>query len=666
MRHSSARGDGPQRRRPGAEDLGWDDSLYGNGNGDGRNGAPGSGAPRPADQGGTPPPDAPDAPDAPVAPGVTGTPSAGGGAAVPPVITGGVSGPPVISGGVAGPAPGGATAGRPPAPAVTGTAVTGTPAAGTAATGTPAAGTATALKDAADPGSSPADGSEPEAKGSRRARRPRSKARRVLRWSAITLAVLIVGTAGAGYWYYEHLNSNLRKDALDLGSGGLEKPEPNAFGQTPLNILLLGSDGRNSEKNIELGGARQDSDRKPLADVQMLLHVSADRSNMSVVSIPRDTRVPIPECKDPDDGKVYPQTTAAINTSLQHGGPGCTVATWKELTGIYIDHFMMVDFAGVVDMADAIGGVPVCVDKNVYSHDKKGHGSGLKLTAGTHAVKGVQALQWLRTRYGFEDNTDIGRAKAQHMYMNSMVRELKAGTKLTDPMKLRDLAEAATKALTVDEGLGSVKKLYDLGGDLQRVPTERITMVTMPWQYAAGGEYVVPKPGDAEQTFSLVRNDTALDGKDKKKKPAPDPQPTTAKDKLDVVVQNGTNSTVTGPVSGRANVIAGRLASLGYTSAATDSRLTTQADTTITYPAKEGRGDALALAKALGLPKDAVKESGSATRMRLVIGNDWRKGTSFPVPSEGKKEADKAPDSADALNGEDKKACMKVNPAYTF
>ncbi|MFH8349423.1 LCP family protein [Streptomyces sp. NPDC018045] len=563
----------------------------------------------------------------------------------------------------------------------TGTPVPGTPSPVTSAPGTsaaPAAGTATAVKDAAEPGAAPADGSapgasggpaesaEPEAKGARRARKPRSKARRVLRWSAITLAVLIVGTAGAGYWYYEHLNSNLRKDALDLGSGGLEKPEPNAFGQTPLNILLLGSDGRNSEKNIELGGARQDADRKPLADVQMLLHVSADRSSMSVISIPRDTRVPIPECKDPDDGKVYPQTTAAINTSLQHGGPGCTVATWKELTGIYIDHFMMVDFAGVVDMADAIGGVPVCVDKNIYSHDKKGHGSGLKLTAGTHSVKGVQALQWLRTRYGFEDNTDIGRAKAQHMYMNSMVRELKAGTKLTDPMKLRDLAEAATKALTVDEGLGSVKKLFDLGGDLQRVPTERITMVTMPWQYAAGGEYVVPKPGDAERTFSLVRNDTALDGKDKKKKPAPDPQPTTARNKLDVIVQNGTNSTVQGPVSGRANVLQNHLVSLGYSAAVTDTRLTTQADTTITYPAKEGRGDALALAKALGLSKDVVKESRSATRMRLVIGNDWRRGTSFPKPPAGKEEAGKAPDSADALNGEDKKACMKVNPAYTF
>ncbi|GAU68532.1 putative LytR family transcriptional regulator [Streptomyces sp. NBRC 110611] len=492
------------------------------------------------------------------------------------------------------------------------------------------------------------------------------KGRKALRWSAITLAVLIVGTAGAGYWYYEHLNANLQKAPRSLGGGGLKKPDPNAFGQTPLNILLLGSDGRNSEKNIELGGARQDADRKPLADVQMLVHVSADRSNMSVISIPRDTRVTIPQCTDPKTGEVYPQTTESINESLQHGGPGCTVATWQELTGIYIDHFMMVDFAGVVSMADAIGGVPVCVDRNVYSHDSKGHGSGLKLTKGTHPVKGVQALQWLRTRYGFEDNTDIGRAKAQHMYMNSMVRQLKKDAKLTNPGELRALAEAATSALTVDDGLGTVKKLFDLGGDLSRVPTGRITMVTMPWVYSSGEEYVLPKPGEADQTFAMLRNDTALDGKDKTKKPAPDPKPSTPKENLKVVVQNGTDSRVTGPVSGRASAVQQRLAGLGYTAAATDTSLTSQADTTLTYHGKDRRGDALTLAKALGLPNSAVRESSSATSMRLVIGNDWRDGTTYPKQPSDDKPARKAPDSADALNGEDTKACMKVNPQYSF
>ncbi|MBB4784982.1 LCP family protein [Streptomyces rapamycinicus] len=509
------------------------------------------------------------------------------------------------------------------------------------------------------------EGPAPHGAGHRRGgqgRPKRSRGVRILRWTALTLAVLVLGAAGAGYFYYEHLNGNLKKEDLDLGDSKIGKPEPNAAGQTPLNILLIGSDSRNTAENVKLGGAKQDADRKPLGDVQMLVHVSADRGNMSVVSIPRDTRVTIPRCTDPHDGTVYPKTEGAINQSLQHGGPGCTVATWKELTGVYIDHFMMIDFSGVVSMADAIGGVPVCVDNNVYSHDSKGHGSGLKLTKGTHNVKGIQALQWLRTRYGFEDNSDIGRAKAQHMYMTSMIRQLKSGTKLSDPGKLMDLAEAATDALTVDHGLGTVKKLYDLGNDLKRVPTKRTTMITMPWEYGGGGEYVLPKPGDAEQTFSLLRNDISLDGKDKKK-PDATPAPTAPKEQLPVVVQNGTASTVLGPVSGRAAVITSELARLGYAKATANTVLISQADTTVLYPDEPRQGDALAVAKALKLPKSAVKSSKSVREVTLVVGNDWREGTAYPKTAAD--DGDKTPKSADALNGEEK-GCMKVNPGYTF
>lgn len=495
-------------------------------------------------------------------------------------------------------------------------------------------------------------------------RRKRSRGVRILRWTALTLAVLIVGAAGAGYLYYEHLNNNIRKAELDLGDSKLSKPEPNAAGQTPLNILLIGQDSRNDKENLKLGGAKQDVGRKGLADVEMLVHVSADRSNMSVISIPRDTRVTIPKCTDPETDEVYEKTFAPINESLTHGGPGCTVATWKELTGIYIDHFMMVDFKGVVSMADAIGGVPVCVDKNIYSHDSRGHGSGLRLTKGTHPVKGVQALQWLRTRYGFEDNTDIGRAKAQHMYMTSMIRQLKSGTKLSDPGKLMDLAEAATSALTVDHGLGTVKKLYDLGNDLKRVPTKRTTMVTMPWEYRNDGEYVVPKPGDAEKTFSLIRNDISLDGKDKKKKKDKVPAPSEPKGELAVVVQNGTGSTVLGPASGRANAITGELVRLGYAKATANTQLTSQADTTISYPGEAKQGDALAVAKALGLPKSAVKESQSVTDVTLVVGNDWREGAAYPKTGDSADD-DKAPKIDDKINGEEKK-CMSVNDGYTF
>ncbi|WP_326689965.1 MULTISPECIES: LCP family protein [unclassified Streptomyces] len=502
-----------------------------------------------------------------------------------------------------------------------------------------------------------------------RRRRPRRK-RRVLRWFVIILALLILGTAGAGYLYYRHLNDNLGKDELNLGDQKLDKSDPNAAGQTPMNILLLGSDSRASKANVELGGSKGDRERPPLADVQMLLHVSADRSNMSVISVPRDTKTTIPKCTDPDDGKVYPKTTDRINTSLQHGGPGCTVATWEEMTGIPVDHFMMIDFAGVVSMADAVGGVPVCVNSNVYDPRSK-----LKLKKGSSTIQGKQALSWLRTRHGFGDGTDIGRAKAQHMYMNSMVRQLKAGTKLTDPGKMRGLAEAATKALTVDNGIGTVKKLYDLGNDLKRVPTKRITMTTMPWEYSQGGAYVVPKEGDSDQVFSLMRRDVALDGKDKKKPGAgksPQPtEPSQPKAQIPIRVMNGTGTSLQRPVTGRAGAVAGVLTRKGFSQAATDSTPKSQADSTITYPTEQQRGDALAVAKSLGIPERLVKHSSGVDQVTLVVGTDWREGDVYPKGDKGAgkggdQESDKTPDSADALNGNDKKACMKVNPNSTW
>ncbi|MEV4926932.1 LCP family protein [Streptomyces roseoverticillatus] len=565
--------------------------------------------------------------------------------------------------------------------------------------------------DKPEPSEKPGKGGKPgkDGSGAEPPRSRRARAARIARWAALCLAVLVLGTSAAGWFYYQHLNGNLKKDALNLGDKRLDRSAANAAGQRPLNILLLGSDSRNSPENVALGGAREDADRKPLADVQMLVHVSADRSNMSVISVPRDTRVTIPKCTDPEDGKVYKETNRQIiNTSLMNGGPGCTVAAWEELTGIPVDHFMMIDFSGVVSMADAVGGVPVCVDNNVY--DKL---SGLRLEKGTHNVKGEQALQWLRTRHGFEDGSDIGRTHAQHMYMNAMVRQLKSGTKLSDPDKLTDLAEAATKALTVDKDLGSVKKLYDLADDIKRVPSDRITMATMPWVSDPWDPdaHVIPKPGDAEKLFSLVRSDTALDGKDPKKDdkgPAPS-GPASPKGSIAVTVFNGTGTATQPVVTGRGAEVAAALVKQGFTKATSDSTPRAQADTTLSYAKTSQRADAEALAKALGLPERAVRMSTAVDGLTLVIGGDWRTGTTYPKagdaaaddkgakpgkagkPGQGetsgqaeksgkpgdddkaqgddkpKKEADnKAPESSDPLNGNDTSACMKVNSLNRF
>ncbi|WP_055490217.1 LCP family protein [Streptomyces sp. TP-A0356] len=496
--------------------------------------------------------------------------------------------------------------------------------------------------------------------------RPRRR-RRALRWSATVLAVVILGTAGAGYLYYQHLNDNLKKDDLNIGDAKdrAAQSKPNAAGQTPLNILLIGSDARDSAENQKLGGARDTFGGPPNADVQMLVHVSADRTNMSVVSVPRDTLLQIPKCTDPKTGRVYHASTQAMaNDSLRRGGPGCTVATWEKLTDIHIDHFMMVDFAGVVSMADAIGGVPVCVDRNIYSHTSSGHGSGLKLNAGTTYVKGEQALQWLRTRYGFEDGSDIARTKAQHQYMSSMVRQLRANATLSNPDKLRKLAETATAALTVDTELGTVAKLYDLSTELKKVPTDRITMTTMPYVYS--GERVLPKQGDAEQLFRLVRADIALDGKDTtNKKPTPQATaaaPTDSDDKIAVQVQNGTRTSTLAPASGRAGTVAQFLVGKGFTEARADSSTVLSEDrTVIRYPSADLKGDAERVAKALGLPAGSVRKSTDVSGVTLVVGADWRSGTDYKAP----KQDNATPTTANVLNGADKK-CMQVDPSFTW
>ncbi|MFG2313134.1 LCP family protein [Streptomyces sp. NPDC048566] len=497
--------------------------------------------------------------------------------------------------------------------------------------------------------------------------RPRRR-RRILRWSATVLALLILGTAGAGYLYYRHLNGNIKKDDLNIGDDKARAPrsKPNAAGQTPLNILLIGSDGRNSKEDQKLGGAKDTFNSAPRADVQMLLHLSADRSNMSVVSMPRDTLLRIPKCTDPHTGKTYAAGTSLTmtNDSLGRGGPGCTVATWEALTGIHIDHFIMVDFAGVVSMADAIGGVPVCVDANIYSHTSQGHGSGLKLEKGTTSVKGKQALEWLRTRYGFEDGTDIARTKAQHQYMNSMVRQLRENATLSNPGKLKNLAETATEALTVDDGLGTVTKLYDLSKELKKVPAGSITMTTMPWVYAPGNVRVLPKAGDADKVWRLLREDVPLDGDGgKKAKERTSKDPAAADDRIAVQVVNGTRTDTLAPVSGRASTVAEQLVGEGLSRATADRTTATAEETTvIRYPSDDLEGDALRVAKILGVPSSAVEKSPDVSGVTLVVGADWRDGTDYKAP----KDEDAAPASAKLEKDSDTGACMHVDPAYSW
>ncbi|MCX5013610.1 LCP family protein [Streptomyces sp. NBC_00555] len=543
-------------------------------------------------------------------------------------------------------------------------------------------------------GGADAPGTVPPPRGGRAARRAagrrtRKGRRRVLRWVSSVLSLLILGTAAGGYLYYRHLNGSIQTDELNLGETKLGGSKPNSFGQTPLNILLIGSDARNDAENQALGGATDTFGGPPLADVQMLLHLSADRSNMSVVSMPRDTILMMPKCTEPG-GKVHPASKGLVQTneSLQRGGPGCTVATWTELTKIPIDHFMMIDFKGVVSMADAIGGVPVCVEENVYSRNREGKGSGLKLPKGESVIQGETALQWLRTRYGFEDGTDIGRTHAQHQYMNSMAREFRKNAKLTNPVKLNSLAQAAIDAMVVDTGLNKIDKLYDLSMELKKVPPGRITMTTMPWVYSTKPGMdgrVEPLAGEAEDLFRMVREDIALDGKGsgtpaagaspapggtptapaQQPTSAPTTAPASAPAKIAVMVRNATGGKdgAQGKVKGRATDVAALLVGKGFAKADADNLAAGEDTTVVRFASDAQAADAAAVATALGLPATAVQKTDEVSGIVLFVGKDWRTGNA-PTPPPPAPTV--APTSAHALNGDNDKACMAIQPGFTW
>jgi LCP family protein required for cell wall assembly len=461
-------------------------------------------------------------------------------------------------------------------------------------------------------------------RGSRRAKR--SGIRRFLRVAAICLSVLVLVTAGAGYWLYQHLNGNITSVSLTDGAGknaaGHEKAD--AFGRTPINILVMGSDGRTSQEDCKLGGgcSKTGVQTGQNADVEMVVHISADRSNATVMSIPRDTVTDVPACTNPKSGAATPGYHGMINGALAYG-QACQVATVHKLTGIPIDHFVQVDFSGVVQMSDAVGGVPVCVDANVY--DTYSH---LKLSKGDHTLKGVAALEFLRSRHGFGDGSDLGRTYAQHLYLSSLIRKFKSAGTLTNPSAVYHLADAATKALTVDTGLGSVSKLIGLADDLNKVPSKRITFTTM--QTAADptdANRVVVGAG-AATLFSTIADDqsltTASGGKSAAAsatgKPTTPPVPAS---QIGVRVENGNG------LAGRASGVATALAGKGFAQAVSAGNAPArQSSTTLTYGPGQ-KGEAQTVATSLGLPASHLKQ-GTLKGLTLVVGEDWPSGTAFP------------------------------------
>ncbi|MER6960416.1 LCP family protein [Streptomyces sp. NPDC000618] len=333
-----------------------------------------------------------------------------------------------------------------------------------------------------------------EAAANRRGRRPvkkKSKAKKILLWTGGIMAFVLVGTAGAAYLYLEHLNDNITAVSDDGAStGGFSKDKA-------INLLVIGTDKRTGSGNEGYG----DSGSVGHADTTILLHVSKDRTNATALSIPRDLIVDVPDCQtEQEDGstKVIPGTDdVRFNTSLGQDGrtPSCTVRTVTELTGIQADNFMVADFNAVKTLTTAVGGVEVCLAKDIDDEDSK-----LKLSKGTHTIQGEQALAFVRTRHSVGFGGDLSRIALQQQFLSALMRKLKSNDTLTSPTKMIKLAEAGTKALTVDSQLDTIDKLKDLGLELGKLNVKNLTFTTVP---------VVDNPAEKVKATVVVNSSTA-------------------------------------------------------------------------------------------------------------------------------------------------------------
>ncbi len=316
-----------------------------------------------------------------------------------------------------------------------------------------------------------------------------------LRVFAITaLVVVLSGVATVSYAVWglvqdvDTVELGDNADAVGVGSQTIEGE---------LTILLVGSDTRE-------GQALDDGEEGELNDVNLLLHVSADHQNATVVSFPRDLMVPIPSCPGPaGEPDYYPaMSEQQLNSAMMYGGLPCVARTISELTGMEIPHAGLITFDGVIGVSNAIGGVDVCLASPIVDPAAE-----LDLPAGMNTLVGWDALQFLRTRHGVGDGGDTSRISNQQLFMSSLVRKLRSAETLSDPVKVYGLAKAGVENMTLSSGMANVQFMQGLAGTVKDIDLERINFVQYPsftHPYEEGR--LTPDYTNAQALFDVIKS----------------------------------------------------------------------------------------------------------------------------------------------------------------
>jgi len=333
-------------------------------------------------------------------------------------------------------------------------------------------------------GGRPPGGGRPALVGRRR----RPHWGRIALVGAVALLLFVLAGIGGLYAYTSRLDSNIdRTDAFSEIVG--DRPVKVAAGS--LNILLLGTDSRDPEGARGGAGAWR-------ADTIMLMHIPSAHDKAYLISIPRDLWVYIPPSADGQAG----DQEAKINASFAWGGVPLAVQAVENYTGVRLDHVMMIDFAGFVDVTDALGGVDLQIDQTITSI----HRPFRTFEAGLNHLTGEEALDYIRQRYQFPDG-DFTRVKNQQAFLKALLDKAVSSGTLTNPGRLNAFLQTATRTLTVDETFS----LVDMALQFRNLRSDNLIFLTSPHNGtgAVGDQSVVFSNDEQAATlYQAVREDT--------------------------------------------------------------------------------------------------------------------------------------------------------------
>jgi LCP family protein required for cell wall assembly len=459
--------------------------------------------------------------------------------------------------------------------------------------------------------------------------RKRSRGKRVARflsWIAVITSVSVVVASILGFGALALINSHVDRRCIfcNAAPGGKPRPQkPSGDSGKALNFLLVGSDSRDGATDEELKefGTQANPGGK-LTDSIILVHLSPRRDKAVLVSFPRDSWVDIP-------GHGFSRINTAYGKGERDrkgGGPALLIRTVEELTGIFVDHYLEVDFRGFLKMVDALGGVDVCLPTAVHDKD-----SALNLSAGKSHVRGTQALAFVRARK-FDPSGDFGRIRRQQQFLGAMLRRATSLGILARPDRLFRFLDTVARSLTVDDKL-SFGDMKSLASKLRGLDPAKIVFITVPYHPKGvyhGKALVVELDREADAAlFSAIRADDAIQAG---ASPAPSKPPSdliVRPDRIRLRVLNGNGRT------GAARQAADDLAGVGFGIVTTgDADSTSYAQTIVRYgPSKADSARTVAAA----IPGSSLQlDQTLGSTIEVVVGANYsgaRPVTIAPRPS---------------------------------